>query len=86
MFINLSKVELLKGAVGFVSGLGVSQIVNGLVATTTKTETVYQKATVFAGRVAIGMVVSEIVRKHTDLKIDAAVNWWNENLTIKTEQ
>lgn len=82
----MSKIELLKGAVGFVSGLGVSQIISGIVANNTVQENAYQKATIFAGKIAIGMVVSEIVRKHTDAKIDAAVIWWKENVQIQIQE
>lgn len=72
------KIEFVKGAVGFVAGLGVSQIVNGIVSSTTPTDTQYQKATVAAGRLAIGMLVNDLVRQHTDAKIDAAVAWWQK--------
>lgn len=72
------KIEFIKGAVGFVAGLGVSQIINGIISSTTPTDTQYQKATVAAGRLAIGMLVNDLVRKHTDAKIDSAVEWWQK--------
>jgi hypothetical protein len=75
------KIEFLKGAIGFVAGLGVSQIVNGIVASTTPTDTNYQKATVAAGRLAIGMLVNDLVRQHTDAKVDSAVAWWQKTIS-----
>lgn len=77
------KIEFVKEAVGLITGLGVSQIIDGIISTTTPTDTKYQKTTVAAGKLAISWVVGDIIRKHTDSKIDSAVEWWQKRISNK---
>lgn len=79
----MSKIDILKQGVGLVCGLGITQIVNGIVASTTKTDTLYQKTTVSAGSFVIGMVVSDVIREKTDKKVDSAVAWWKKHISEK---
>ncbi len=76
----MKKIEFLKSAVGLISGIGVSKIIHGIISSTTPTDTRYQKATVAAGELVIGMIAGDLVRKHTDAKIDAAVAWWQKTI------
>ena len=76
----ITKLDILKQAVGLVVGAGVSQIVGSIVANNVATENTVQKVTVFAGKTGIAMVVNDMVRKHTDSQIDAAASWVRENV------
>jgi hypothetical protein len=71
-----NKITILKQAVGFISGLGVAQVINGIVANNTPSETTYQKTTAKIGGYVIGLVVGEMVQNHTDKMIDNAVTWY----------
>ena len=66
----MNKLDLVKSAVGFVSSIGVSQIVAGIAKNNTVQERTWQKGTVYAGRFAISMVINDYIRMVTDKKID----------------
>lgn len=82
----MTKLDLLKAAVGAVTGTGVSYIVGGIVATNVPQQTIVQKGAVLAGQLGIAAVVSQRVREHTDAKIDEAIAWYNENITKSTKK
>lgn len=65
----MSKLEILKSAVGMVVGAGVTSIIAGVVDSNVEQETAVQKVIVKAGKVGIAMVLSDKVRDHTDEKI-----------------
>ena len=67
----MTKLDVIKAGTGFAIGAGVSRIIAGIVANNVPQETQYQKVVVFAGRVGVAMVVSEVVSDHVDSKIDA---------------
>jgi hypothetical protein len=79
----MPKIEILKEAVGIISGVGVTTIIAGIVRSTTPTDTAVQKATVFSGQVVIGLIARDVAKQYTDAKIDAAVDWWKINITDK---
>lgn len=76
----MTKIELLKSGVGFVTGFGVSHIVHQAIANNVATEKTYEKVAVLSSRVVLAMMVSEKVREYTDNKIDAAAAWYKENV------
>lgn len=80
----MSKIEIAKSAVGLTTGMGVTHIVAAIVKNNTEPENAVQTVTLFAGRIALGMVVADIVRQHTDAKIDALAEWWKINITEQT--
>lgn len=76
----MSYLDLFKQGVSLVIGAGVSQIVTGVVNSTTPQEQFLQKGLVFAGRTGITMLVSDAVRDHVDVKIDMAAAWISSNV------
>jgi hypothetical protein len=76
----MNKIELLKEGIGFVSGIGVSQIVSAIIKNNVDPENHLQQATIYAGQLVIVMVVRDLVREKTDAKIDNLVKQWNEEI------
>jgi hypothetical protein len=76
----VNKIDILKEVVGFVSGIGISQILSTTIANNVDPENPLQKATIMAGKIVIVMVVRDVVREKTDLKIDNLVKAWNEEI------
>lgn len=81
----MNKLEILKKGVAFSAGLGIGQILTGIVSSTTPTDTTYQKVTVYSGRIVLGLVIGEVVDNYLDRQFDNAQNWWRENITTKVE-
>jgi hypothetical protein len=81
----MNKLELAKNAVAFTAGMGISQILTGIVSSTTPTDTTYQKVTVHTGRVVLGLVIGEAVDRYLDRKVIDVRDWWQENITTKTD-
>lgn len=79
----MNKIEILKKGVAFTAGLGIGQILTGVVSSTTTTDNTYQKVTVYTGRVVLGLVIGEVVDNYLDRKFDEATVWWKENITTK---
>lgn len=79
----MNKIEILKKGVAFTTGLGIGQILTGIVSSTTPTETTYQKVTVYSGRIVLGLMIGEVVDHYLDRKFDEATVWWKENITTK---
>ena len=75
--------EVTKSAVAFTAGLGISQILTGIVTTTTPTETTYQKVTVNTGKFVLGFVIGEAIDQVLDRKTAQLQSWWHENITTK---
>lgn len=81
----MNKIELARGAVSIATGLGISQIITGVVASTTPTDTTYQKVTVTTAKIALGMLIGEALDNMLDRKQADLISWWNENITTKAE-
>lgn len=77
--------EIAKGAVAFTTGLGISQILTGVVSSTTPTETTYQKVTVTTAKVVLGYAIGEVIDNMLDRKQADLTNWWHENITTKAD-
>lgn len=77
----MTKLDLVKGGIGLLVGSGVSHIVKEVVKSNVRTDTIFQKVTVFAGATGIGMLVGDLVKDHTDEKIDAAVALYKKTIT-----
>lgn len=78
---KLDTLKVFKQGVGMVVGAGVSNIVNEFVKRVAPTDTLPQKVLVFSGRIGIGMLVSDAVKEHLDMKIDEANEWFKTNFT-----
>lgn len=79
----MNKLEIIKSGVAFTAGLGISQILTGIVSKTTPTDTMYQKVTVNTGRVVLGVVIGEAIDNCLDRKVIELRTWWAENITAK---
>jgi hypothetical protein len=73
----MNKIEFAKATTTFVVGLGTSKIVHQIIRNNTNPENVIDTVTMFAGSVAIGSLVADATRAHTDAKIDEMVTWYN---------
>lgn len=69
----MQKIELLKSAVKFVIGVGVSKIVNDIIENNVDTEHTYQKVSVKVASVGIGGAVATAAGNYTDRQIDDIV-------------
>jgi len=76
----MSKIDLLKKAVSFAVGFGVSTIVNQIIANNVVIEKPHQKVTVPLASIAIGGAVAEASSAWTDATIDEAVALWNTEI------
>lgn len=79
----MSQLDIARKTVSFVSGLGVSQIVAGVVANTTPTDTVYQKVTVRTGGFVIGYFIGDWIDRRLEEEQIKLQAWWHENITTK---
>ena len=76
----MSKLDVLKKVVSFGVGLGVSTIVNQIIANNVVIEKPHQKVTVPLASIAIGGAVAEASSEWTDSVIDDVAELWNENI------
>lgn len=76
----MTKLEIAKSVTSFVVGAGTAKIITQIIKHNTQPDGVADIVTMTAGATVLGMMVSDISRKYTDAKIDAAVEWWNENV------
>ena len=60
----MNALNALKKSVSFVVGAGVSHIITEIVTQNVPQENLYQQVVVFAGRVGLTMVISEVVEEH----------------------
>lgn len=74
----MSRVDIVKGVVGLSMGVGVTTIVNTVVKTHVVPKNILGKIVIGSGRIGIGMLLSDAVRKHTDAQIDDFVTKWNQ--------
>lgn len=81
----MQKLDIFKGAVGFVVGAGVNHIVSGVVDSLVPQTNPYQKVVVFAGKMGIGMTTGAIVKKHVNSEIDEMADWYNKHV-VKTPE
>lgn len=71
-----------KFGVRLLVGAGVSHIVYAIIESHVEEDNAFQKVTTFAGKMAIGMVVGDVVKGSVDKKIDEAVDWYVNNVHI----
>lgn len=74
----MNKIAALKKTVTVVIGIGVSKIVNDIIANNVEIEKDYQKVTVPVASFAIGGAVADASSKYTDSMIDDAVDFWQK--------
>lgn len=78
--VKVTKLDLFKGAVGFVVGAGVASIVSGFVERVAPTDTPIQKVLVYAGKTGISWLATSKVVEHVNEKIDNGAEWLDENV------
>jgi hypothetical protein len=79
----MNKIAALKKTVTVVIGIGVSKIVNDIIANNVEIDKPHQQVTVPVASFAIGGAVAEASSKYTDSLIDDAVDIWHK---IKNRQ
>lgn len=77
----MTKLEIFKAALGFTVGAGVSQIISGVVDSLVPQDTMPQKVCVFAGKMGISMVVSEVVKNKVNDTVDETAVWIKTNIS-----
>lgn len=82
----MKKIAAIKKAVTVVVGLGVSKIVNDIIAENVDVDRTYQKVTVPVAAFAIGGAVAEASSKYTDGFIDEVVTTWYKIKDRKTAE
>lgn len=73
-----AKVDLVKTVVGISVGIGVQLIVSGIVRNNVVATKPIQRPFIWAGTQGISSLVGEVTRRHTDERIDAAVEWYDK--------
>lgn len=76
----MTKIELAKKAVNIVVSVGTGRIIGQVIKSNTHPETTVDVVTMAAGAYALGGLVAAETSKYTDGQIDAAVQWWNDNV------
>jgi len=74
----MNKIAALKKTVTVVIGIGVSKIVNDIIANNVEIDKPHQQVTVPVASFAIGGAVAEASSKYTDSLIDDAVDIWHK--------
>lgn len=66
----MNKLDIVKKAVSFVVGAGVSKIVHDIIANNVQPEKTHEKVSVPVASVVIGMAAADATSSYTDAKID----------------
>lgn len=76
-----TKIDIVKTVVGSVVGYGAARIAKALIdKNTDEEERLHNRAAVASAQLIVGYMAADAARNYTDAKIDAAVEWWNENI------
>ena len=67
---EMTKLDIVKKAVSFVVGAGVSKIVHDIIANNVETEKIHHQVSVPVASVVIGMAAADATSSYTDAKID----------------
>lgn len=70
------KLAAAKLAVNIVGGLGVSKVVNDIVAKNTVVNTTFDAIRVWAGSIVIGSIAAEHASNHVNSRVDKAIDWY----------
>lgn len=81
----MNKTKLAKLVVSSIVGLGTSTITNAIIANNVQPATNFQKVSVATASAAIGMMASEATSSYTNAAIDKVVDWWDSNVTNRSE-
>lgn len=77
----MTRIDLVKTATGLVVGSGISHIVAGVIKNTVVPKNIIDAGCIFAGRIGISMVLTDVTTKHINNKIDDAVTWLQQNVS-----
>lgn len=76
--IIMNKLEVTKRVITSIVGVGSTQIVSSIIKNNTAPETKTDQVTVFAGSCALGAMVADAARTHTDTRIDEIAAWYSK--------
>lgn len=77
----MNRIEIAKTITNFIVGAGTTKIVHAIIKNNVQPENIIDTVEVAAGSLVLGSLVADVSRKYTNAKIDAAVAWWNTNVT-----
>lgn len=76
----MTKLDVAKRATSFVVGFGTSAIVGGIIRNNTAPSNTPEKVAMPVAAFVLAMMVSDVTKKYTDVKIDEMVAWYHENI------
>lgn len=77
-------VSIVKPVLGLAVSVGLYHITSHMISTNVPQKNFFEKATVFAGRVALILTVNDVVRRSTDAKVEAATDWVFKNFELSS--
>lgn len=76
----MTKLQLTKTLTSFVITAGTTKIVNGIIENNTDRTKLSDNLSVGAASIVLGMMVGDITRRYTDVKIDEIHAWYKKNV------
>ena len=76
----MTKLDIAKKAVSYTVGFGTTAIVGSIIKNNSAPGNLPEKVAMPVAGFMIAMMVSDVTRRYTDVKVDEIVNWYNENI------
>lgn len=76
----MTKIDIAKKAVSLTVGFGTTAIIGSIIKNNTAPDNLPEKVAMPVAAVVLTMMVSDIARRYTDVKVDEAIAWYNENV------
>ena len=80
----MNKIAAVKLATRVIVGVGTTHVTKSIIQNNVVTSNPLESVTVAVASVAIGSMVSEAVKSHTDAQIDSLVDAWNNAKSAQT--
>lgn len=75
--MQMTKTEIVKRSVAFVTTVGVGTIVHQMIKSNTYPKNAFQTGTIAIGAFVLSMMVADAAEQYTDKKIDGFIATWN---------
>lgn len=79
-----NKLDIVKTAINFAAGAGVSKVVHDIIKNNTDPETTADTLKVAAGSIVLGSMVADRASEHVNAKVDAIAAWASKLKDKKT--
>ena len=76
----MTKLDIAKKAISLTVGFGTTAIVGSIIKNNSAPGNLPERVAMPVAGVVLAMMVSDVTRRYTDVKIDEVVNWYNENV------